>query len=313
MSDIITPWDLNNRYVDRNTIKENGIVTVRGIYNRSASPQVSKYGYDKLVDEKTGATLKIVVPRQIRDSIKDGETVEMRGTVSDYGSRETGLLQVQLTVTDCRGADAVVVTQEEEDRFRLRRRKMTRGYRNVRTLLSTKIASGQRPSVALILPSSSITASDFLAGLGGVKNMFDFYEARVSFADAGRLAGALKASDGKYDAVCLVRGGGSGLEHLDAQPVLAQMAEMNSPTITALGHADDVLFINSLADLALETPSILGSFFKDIAEGGVPVAEVERKYRRTRSALWRVIVILAVLLAGALFYIYRHNPIIPVQ
>lgn len=307
MSDILTPWALNNRYVDRNTIKESGIVTVRGIYNRSASPQASKYGYDKLVDEKTGATLKIVVPRQIREALKDGETVRMSGTVSDYGSRETGLLQVQLTVTDCRRAETVVVTQEEDDKFRLRRRKMTQGFRNVRTLLTAKLATGKRPSIALVLPSSSITASDFLAGLGGVKDRFDFYEARVSFADADRLAGVLKASDGKYDAVCLVRGGGSGLEHLDALPVLSQIAEMNSPTITALGHADDNLFINSLADLALETPSILGSFLRDVAEGSAPVAEVERKFRRTRSALWRVIALLAALLAGALLYIFCTN------
>ena len=313
MSDILTPWALNNRYVDRNTVKESGIITVRGIYNRSASPQAAKYGYDKLVDEKTGATLKIVVPRQIRDSIKDGETVQMRGTVSDYGSRESGLLQVQLTVTDCRRAEEVVVTREEDDKFRIRRRKSARGFRNVRTLLTAKLASGQKPSVALILPSSSITASDFLAGLGGVKEKFDFYEARVSFADAERLAAVMKASDGKYDAVCLVRGGGSGLEHLDAIPVLAQMAEMNSPTITALGHAEDNLFINSLADLSLETPSILGSFFKDIAQGGAPAAEAERKYRRTRTALWRAIVVLAALLAAALLYIFHLNPILPLQ
>jgi len=303
MSDILTPWALNNRYVDRNTVKESGIVTVRGIYNRSASPQASKYGYDKLVDEKTGATLKIVVPRQFRDALKDGETVQMSGTVSDYGSRESGLLQVQLTVTECRRAETVVVTQEEDDKFRLRRRKMTSGFRNVRTLLAAKMASGRKPSVALILPSSSITASDFLAGLGGVKERYDFYEARVSFADADRLAGVLKASDGKYDVVCLVRGGGSGLEHLDALPVLAQMAEMNTPTITALGHAEDKLFINSLSDLALETPSILGSFFKDIADGAAPAAEAERRYRRTRSALWKTVFILTGLLALAVGYI----------
>lgn len=303
MSDIITPWALNNRYVDRNTVKESGIVTVRGIFTRSASPATAKFGYDKLVDEKTGASLKIVVPRQIRDTLKDGETVMMEGTVSDYGSRETGLLQVQLTVTDCRRADTVVVTREEDDRFRLRRRKMVRGYRNVRTLLAAKLAAGKKPSVALILPSSSITASDFLAGIGSVKERYDFYEARVSFADAGKLAAVLKASDGKYDAVCLVRGGGSGLEHLDALPVLAQIADMNSPTVTALGHAEDKLFINSLSDLALETPSILGSFFKDLADGAAPAAEAERRYRRTRSALWKTVFVLAGLLALAVGYI----------
>lgn len=303
MSEIITPWALNNRYIDRNTIKESGFVTVRGIFTRSSSPATSKYGYDKLVDEKTGASLKIVVPRQLRDSLRDGETVVMQGTVSDYGSRETGLLQVQLTVTDVRRAENVVATKEEEDKFSLRRRKMVSGFRNVRTLLSAKMAGGRKPAVALVLPSSSITASDFLAGLGGVKERYDFYEARVSFADAERLASVLKASDGKYDAVCLVRGGGSGLEHLDALPVLRQMAEMRTPTITALGHAEDKLFINSLSDLALETPSILGSFLRDVAENGAPVADVERRHRRTRAVLWRVIFILAALLAAALFYI----------
>ncbi len=304
MTDIFTPWALNNRYIDRNTVKESGIVSVRGIFTRSSSPAASKYGYDKLVDEKTGASLKIVVPRQIRETLRDGETVVMEGTVSDYGSRETGLLQVQLTVTGCRRADTVVVTKEEDDKFRLRRRKMVRGFRNVRTLLAAKIVAGQKPSVALILPSSSITASDFLAAIGALKDRYNFFEARVSFADAGKLASVLRSSDGKYDVVCLVRGGGAGLEHLDALPVLAQMAEMTTPTVTALGHAEDKLFINALADLELETPSILGSFFKDLAEGGAPAAETERQHRRTRSVLWRVILILSALLAAALGYIF---------
>ena len=41
---------------------------------------------------------------------------------------------------------------------------------------------------------------------------------------------------------------------------------MRTPVITAVGHTPDKVFINEIADLEKETPSLLGTYFKDLVE-----------------------------------------------
>lgn len=72
--------------------------------------------------------------------------------------------------------------------------------------------------------------------------------------------------DGKYDAVALVRGGGSGLEVFNNNDLLGTIVRMKSAVISAVGHAEEKHNLKLLADLVIDTPTGLGKFFSDITE-----------------------------------------------
>lgn len=81
------------------------------------------------------------------------------------------------------------------------------------------------------------------------------------------LCQALQSLDSAaYDAIALIHGGGSGIEHLDDVSVLETVSRMNTPVICAIGHVEEKLFIKYISDKVAPTPNGLGAYFKDLVE-----------------------------------------------
>ena len=71
---------------------------------------------------------------------------------------------------------------------------------------------------------------------------------------------------GEFDVLALVRGGGSGIEHLDDLSVLERVVSLETPMICAVGHVDEKLFLKLVSDKVAPTPNGLGQWFSDLAE-----------------------------------------------
>jgi exonuclease VII large subunit len=123
--------------------------------------------------------------------------------------------------------------------------------------------------------------SDFIAGQEAAPSHIDFEEHRVSFSKSNDLVNLLNNLDSNdiYDAIALVRGGGSGIEALDDLAVLECVANMQKPLICAVGHVDENLFIKNLADKVAPTPNGLGTYFSNMVE------TVIQKRNNSRAAL----------------------------
>ena len=315
-NETFTPRGIISRYVDRNTIKESGLVRVRGIFVKSneQSGSTKAFCFDKLQDEITGASLKLYCPRELRTLIKDGETVELTGSVKDYGFRENGTLQVQMNVTDCEPAKDLFVPKVENDKYRIRRQKTINGYRNVEASLCSLLRRGNTPRVALVYPGGTIVDTDFNKAIGAAKDCFSFESRYVPFSDAASVVETLKDCERKeFDLVCIVRGGGTGLQSLDNIDILTQVALMKIPVITAIGHAEDSLFIDSVADVCKETPSLLGTFFKELIvnlkRDESSQKENERLRASNRRLVLTIVVILLALLAWAAYKFFSSQPV----
>ena len=327
--EIFTPREIISRYIDRNTTKESGTVSVRGIYSRNddAGNLSKQWVFDKLIDELSGATLKLYMPRSLRDFIQDGQTVEMSGSISDYGFRENGTLQVQMNVSNCLQAKDLFVSKLEGDKHRLRRQKSMKGFKNVQRTLTDIFNSGRQPHILLIYPGQTVADTDFNRAIGSASQYYSFELRFVPFSDAARVVEVLKGCDGRYDLICLVRGGGSGLQHLDDIDILTQVVALQTPFITAIGHAEDNLFIDSLSDLSKETPSLLGTFFRDLVEErnkyNTMLRDQNNRYDRLaqemnlkHKKLVRIIIGLAIALvvvAGLAYYGFTKTPPPPIQ
>lgn len=260
--------------------KSNGVIWLRGIYIQrpNQNSQWLAY-YDELrdVDSNTSITLKI--NRQDRQKLKPNSLVQIGGLV-ELNPYTNGTIQIVVTVTRYEIIKDQFVTEQDLKRSEIRIAKTKKGFKNVDAILEDKLFRDERPKVALVFASTSITMADFNAGVNAAAVKIDFTEQRQSFGNAAVLAAFLRQQDtAQYDVIALIRGGGNGIEALDEIEVLKAVSEMKTPVICAIGHVGEELFMKSIADKVAPTPNGLGQYFSEMVE------RVTAKRNNSRAAL----------------------------
>ena len=256
------------------------IIYLRGIYlkNPKHDPRWI-YRYDILRDEDTQTEITLQISQKLCSELKDGNLVTVGGVLGKRVQNNSHI-QLMLVVSRVEIVQEQVVDEEEQKRIEFRRKKVQIGYKNIDGVLEQKLFIDERPRVALAFAATSITMSDFNAGINAAKSAIDFYEQRVNFANTKELTALLKELDQqKYDVIALVRGGGGGIESLDELDVLDMIVEMQTPIIAAIGHVEEKLFIKQIVDKEAPTPNGLGQYFSDLVE------TVSEKKNKSRAVL----------------------------
>lgn len=256
------------------------IIYLRGIYlkNPKHDPRWI-YRYDILRDEDTQTEITLQISQKLCSELKDGNLVTVGGVLGKRVQNNSHI-QLMLVVSRVEIVQEQVVDEEEQKRIEFRRKKVQIGYKNIDGVLEQKLFIDERPRVALVFAATSITMSDFNAGINAAKSAIDFYEQRVNFANTKELTALLKELDQqKYDVIALVRGGGGGIESLDELDVLDMIVEMQTPIIAAIGHVEEKLFIKQIVDKEAPTPNGLGQYFSDLVE------TVSEKKNKSRAVL----------------------------
>lgn len=255
------------------------IVHLRGIYLTNPKSVNWTYCYDTLRDEDSQEEITIKLTQQQRENLKNGNLVKVGGLLNRSVSNK-GVIQLILNVSRIDIVQEQVYDEDEIKRSELRQQKATTGYKNVDSLLEQLLYTDQRPRIALLFAETSITMSDFEAGINAAKSAIDFEEFRVSFSKTNELTDLLKSLDRqKYTVISLIRGGGSGIEKLDEIAVLETIVKLSTPVIGAIGHVDEKLFIKQLVDKCAPTPNGLGQYFSEMVE------TVSEKKNKSRAAL----------------------------
>lgn len=260
--------------------KSNGVVWLRGIYIQRPN-QNNQWAafYDELrdVDSNTSVTLKI--NRQDRERLKPNSLVLVGGLI-ELNPFTNGTIQIVVSATRFEIIKDQFVTEQDIKRSEIRIAKTKRGFKNVDAVLEDKLFRDERPKVALIFASTSITMADFNAGVNAAAVKIDFTELRQSFGNGTSLSAFLKQQDSNhFDVIALIRGGGSGIEALDDINVLQTVSMMNTPVICAIGHVGEELFLKSIADKVAPTPNGLGQYFSEMVE------RIAAKRNNSRAAL----------------------------
>lgn len=266
-------------YLSRQEVNSQ-VVFLRGIYlkNPRHDPKWA-YRYDILRDENTQTEITIQMSEKLSEGLKDGNLVTVGGVL---GRRAQNNCHIQLMLVVSR-VDIVqdqVVDEDELKRIELRRKKVGFGFKNVDGALEQKLYTDERPRVALVFATTSITMSDFNAGINAAKSAIDFVEHRVNFSSPNEFASLLKQLDGQgFDVIALVRGGGAKVEAADDLGVLETVVNMKTPIIAAIGHVEEKLFIKQLVDKEAPTPNGLGQYFSEMVE------TVSEKKTKSRAVL----------------------------
>lgn len=260
--------------------KSNGVVWLRGIYIQrpSQNNQWAAY-YDELRDVDTNTSITLKINRQDRQRLKPNSLVQVGGLI-ELNPFTNGTIQIVVSVTRFEIIKDQFVTEQDIKRSEIRIAKTKRGFKNVDAVLEDKLFRDERPKVALIFASTSITMADFNAGVNAAAVKIDFTELRQSFGNGTSLAAFLKQQDDvQFDTIALIRGGGNGIEALDDISVLQTVSEMKTPIICAIGHVGEELFLKSIADKVAPTPNGLGQYFSEMVE------RVAAKRNNSRAAL----------------------------
>lgn len=95
---------------------------------------------------------------------------------------------------------------------------------------------------------------------------------------------AIAARADEFDAVAILRGGGSqsDLECFNAYPIACHIAEFPLPVITGIGHDRDISVADMVAAVAQKTPTAVADYLVAIAEAFY--TESESLYERTLQA-----------------------------
>lgn len=255
------------------------VVFLRGVYLMNPKQGNWAYCYDTLRDEDSQEELTIVLTHQQRADLKNGNLVMVGGVIGRNVSNK-GYIQLTLKVSRIEVVQEQAVDEAEIKRMELRQKKASVGFKNVDSILEQKLYTDQRPRVALIFAETSITDSDFNAGINAAKSAIDFDEYRVNFSNSTQFIERLQNVDENwYDVIAVVRGGGSGIEKLDDLSVLEAIVGLKTPIIAAIGHVEEKLFIKQLVDKAAPTPNGLGQYFSEMVES------VSEKKSKSRAVL----------------------------
>ena len=216
------------------------VVYLQGIYlkNPNHNPRWT-YRYDIIRDEDTQTEITLQMTQKQSDELKDGNLVTVGGTLGRR-VQNNGQIQLLLVVSRIEVVKEQVIDADELKRVELRRYKTQIGFKNVDSCLEQILFQGGRPKVALVFAATSITMSDFNAGINAAKSAIDFVEYRANFSNSTELSNLLKQLDlQQYSVMALVRGGGGGIEAADELLVLETITKLKTPLICAIGHVEE--------------------------------------------------------------------------
>ena len=256
------------------------IIYLRGIYlkNPKHDPRWNSR-YDTLRDEDTQTEITLQIPQRLCENLKDGNLVQVGGVLGRRAQNNCHI-QLMLVVSRIDVVQEQAIDEAEIKRMELRQKKASVGFKNVDGVLEQLLYTDQRPQVALVFAQTSITMSDFEAGINAAKSAIDFTERRVNFSNSQELVRTLQALDEfDFSVIALVRGGGGGIEKLDELDVLESIVSLRTPIIAAIGHVEEKLFIKQLVDKCAPTPNGLGQYFSEMVES------VSEKKTKSRAAL----------------------------
>lgn len=263
---VYNPSEVIGLFSDALAKRSAGVIYVRGVYHPGRGISYSGYYYDTIKDEYSSKELTIIVSSEIRSQLTEGNLVDLKGLVDRKVSNDCSV-KLQLQVTGLNIVQEQTLSEEDLRKVEIRNYKARAGFKNVDGILESAIYADRRPSVGLIYADSSITDADFNKGKEAAETQIDFREYRVTFSRPDAFVQILGAADKNgHDCICIVRGGGAGLEALENLSVLDCVSKMETAIVTAVGHTTDKVFINEIADLEIGTPSLLGSYFQNTVE-----------------------------------------------
>ena len=290
----LTPSEVFNMFEQKLSEQQSDVrlVCVRGVYEPRPQNQNWRANYDEIKDPNNPAKkMTIVLNSQIRANLVRGQLVNFFGSIK-RNMKDNCNIELQLEVTRIDIVQEQHIDPIQEQRIRIRERKVARGAKPVKSLLTDKIIKGEKPRVAIIYPPAGQTLGDFENGIRAASNNIDFIKTSVTLQQTSSLCNMLRHFDTQnFDAIAIIRGGGfDSTKDVDKPEVLETVANLNTPFISGVGHEPEIIFLRQIADYFTPTPQGLGQFFDELVRTALELkndfrGKIEREYQTRLTAL----------------------------
>lgn len=262
--DVYSPVTLLGVYASAlRTPADARIILSRGVYH--AAQNTREYGgyyFDTLRGVNDAGSIRLRVPGLLRSKLEHSKVYVFRGYVEKRVSFSS--IELIFTVDDVLRKEDSPVSEEDQKRFSLMQRRITRGTRDFESMTKRAVHENKPLRLACLYGSGAIVNKDFERGLGEAVARFAVTEYRCNFSSKTEIIRWLRAiSATGTDATAVVRGGGEGgLEIFNDPDIGAEILSMSSVIVTALGHAVNETLVDKLADRKFDLPHHFGSSLK---------------------------------------------------
>lgn len=251
---------LNNAFTLNQSKK---MVLVKGIFIAGKGTNYNGFFYDILKDEASDASITLIVPALIRNRITPNKTILFWAFITKRVVNNGGRIELQINMSELVEQTHNKYTDEELKAIELQQTKARQGFRDVTSFLKNKIINSEKVRIKILIGKTAIIDQDIQHQLEEAANAFDISFHRVSFTSETEIINALATAQ-DADVLCVSRGGGENIEVFN-KPAIAQASLSLKPyLITAIGHKDDNVLLQRMADKAFITPTALGQYLNDL-------------------------------------------------
>lgn len=241
----------------------NKVFIVKGVFKKGKGVNYNGVYYDILKDESSDSSITFVIPEIIRIDLKEGQIVEAQTYFTKRLSATTGRIDLILNVSTLLSQKEKVVDEKTTKALGLIRRKAQIGYKDVDSIIKSKLYQQQPIVVTIIIGTTAVIDDDIKYQLKDASLVYNIRYVKTNLTRIADISHALQQHDDS-DILVISRGGGENIQIFD-NPELSQVAlSLQAVFVTAIGHAVDEPLLQKIADKHFITPTALGQYFHDI-------------------------------------------------
>lgn len=253
-----------------NALKLNATVNLiylKGRYSFGGGKAYGNYFYDLLFSEGDNISIGIRISSLLRSKITNNEIYTLRGYIEKNVKNSS--IELRFVVDEIIQQEERSISEEELQRYELIQKKLETGSRDLETLIRDKMLKDEKIRIANIYGNNAIVQKDFSEGLDVSGQYFEIDNHSCNITSSTAIISKLNdISPLDYDIVALVRGGGDrqSMETFNNIQLSELFIEINTVTITAIGHTVDETLLDKLADKRFHLPHDYGAGLHAIAE-----------------------------------------------
>lgn len=243
------------------------LIYLKGRYTAGQGKSYAGYYYDLFYSESDTTSISVKLSGMLRSKLINGEVYILKGFIEK---------SVRNSSIDLRFAAEEIVQQEErqfseEDlkRYDLIQAKLEKGSRDLESFIREKKLHNEPIRIANIYGHSAIVQYDFTEGLNISSGEFEITDFTCNITSATSISQKLKElKTMEFDIIALVRGGGDrqSFDVFNDVDLANEFINLESITITALGHTVDESLLDKLADRRFHVPHDYGDGLHKIIE-----------------------------------------------
>lgn len=253
-----------------NALKLNATVNIiylKGRYSFGGGKAYGNYFYDLLFSESDHVSIGVRISSLLRSKMINNEIYTLRGFIEK--SIKNSSIELRFVVDEIIQQEEKSISEEELQRYELIQKKLEIGSKDLETLIREKMLKDEKVKIANIYGNNAIVQKDFYEGLDVSGQYFEIDDHSCNITSSTEIITKLnEISSMEYDIVALVRGGGDrqSMETFNNIQLSELFIELNTVTITAIGHTVDETLLDKLADKRFHLPHDYGAGLHAIAE-----------------------------------------------